>query len=109
MWDDNDVMMKLLDNRQLTAYSYPRVCPACQQQNAHVYFHRFNGKQLGSGWAWCSNCGSYSHARYIIPEWWKNSHLIDPNLLSASPEYLDDMKDIIDQHFNSLISIYPCV
>ncbi|MBQ7567630.1 hypothetical protein IJT17_02375 [bacterium] len=103
MWQDSDLILQLLDSRQLASDHYPRTCPVCQHTSAHVYFHRFTNKRRGSGWAWCSDCGCYSHVSCSIPEWWKNLPLIDIGLLSASPEYLEGMKESIDHHFNALL------
>lgn len=102
MWKDADEdIIQLLDARQLRNGCCPRRCPVCQRQSAHVYLHRFNGRRLGSGWAWCSLCQCYVHVRCYIPEWWTNLPAVEENGLAAVPEYLEGLKDSLDAHINS--------
>ena len=100
-WKDNDYIVGLLDVRQLRNGCFPRRCPVCQRKSAHIYLHRFNGRRLGSGWAWCSSCQRYAHVRCYIPEWWTNLPAVEENRLAAVPEYLEGLKDSLDAHINS--------
>ena len=102
MWNDaDDDMIRLLDSRQIRAERYPRRCPVCQRKSAHVYLHRFDGRHLGSGWAWCSHHQGYAHVSCTIPAWWQNLAEIDESRLTHSPDYLENLKESVDNHVNT--------
>ena len=99
MWNENDKVLKVL-NFELKSIKYPTLCPECNDEGIHVYFHRFNkNDEYGAGWVWCSKCKSYAHVRYKIPSWWKNLESINEDLLEDSPAYLDSLSDKIDKLF----------
>lgn len=72
----------------------------CSAPEIHTYFHRFNpSADRASAWIWCSNCKSYVHLDgFLVKRNIANCLDIDPSLLCAVPEYLDEMKSVIDKH-----------
>lgn len=71
----------------------------CSKSNVHIYCHRYTDKR-GSVWAWCSNCGSFTHLDGLpINKAWVNCDDIDYHKLTAVPKYLDSVAGIVDTHF----------
>lgn len=108
MWhDDNDDIMKLynlLEEHEI--YNpLPTVCPVCGSKSGHIYLHRYDEEHHGGSWVWCSNCHSYSHASFRVPEWWRNLSLFSILDLHAVPDNLDLKVHFIDDFVNKLIAI----
>ncbi len=109
MWhDDNDDIMKLynlLEEHEI--YNpLPAVCPVCGSQSGHIYLHRYDEEHHGGSWVWCSNCHSYSHASFRVPEWWRNLSLFSILDLHAVPDNLDQKAQYIDDFVNKLLAIH---
>lgn len=83
----------------------PFRCPVCQGRQAHVYLHLCNDKTRRGGlWIWCSGCRRFMHGSVYVPEYWVNCPAVGFGRLTAVPVYLEDMKDSIDGHVNSLMN-----
>ena len=108
MWhDDNDDIMKLYNLLEKHGINdpLPAVCPVCGSKSGHIYLHRYDEEQHGGSWVWCSNCHSYSHASYRVPEWWRNLSLFSILDLHGVPDNLDQKVQYIDDFVNKLIAI----
>lgn len=103
MWNNNEEIIKLLDGTKLLSRKYPCRCPSCRKKSAHLFLHRFDDSPIGGGWVWCSNCKSYLHCSYHIPDWWENEPSIDEERLESRPDYLEELKGSIDAHVTRLI------
>jgi len=101
MWNDKDDRIIRLLSFTEDNTTFPERCPICGKQSGHVYMHRHD-KKHGGVWVWCSNCYSFAHMSSIIPDWWENCEIIDEEMLSSTPEYLEQNADIIDRWINSL-------
>jgi len=101
MWNDNDKIIEIFDTSEDGKTVFPCVCPVCNSHSAHVYFHKHNDRHCGI-WTWCSNCGASSHMSGNTPKWWKNPDFIDPTQLCAEPDYLEQLKDRIDEWVNMI-------
>lgn len=104
MWKNNDDFIELFEcsAKKETEMSYR--CPACGEKTAHIFFHRFEVDDIaGPAWSWCSSCKNYAHVRYMIPQWWTNLQEIDEESLCSTPEYLETIKDNIDNHMDKVI------
>ena len=109
MWhDDNDDIMKLynlLEEHEI--YNpLPAVCPVCGSKSGHIYLHRYGEEHCGGSWVWCSNCHSYSHASFRVPEWWRNLSNISITQLQAVPVVLEQQADLIDSFVNKMIAVH---
>jgi hypothetical protein len=108
MWKDmeDDVLSEFdfLPHLFLLAPSlrFPEECPACHARRAHIYLHR-NRERRGGQWGWCSNCRIFFHGSGDIPYLWENFPLLDPGLLCAVPDYLEEHADEIDGWVNGLL------
>jgi len=80
----------------------PAKCPECGQVAVHMFYYDF-GRGRGGGWAWCSSCYGWGHGSAFIPKWWTNVPGITEDMLTATPVYLDDVRDSIDEHWNDLL------
>jgi len=78
----------------------PAKCPECGEIGVHLVYYDF-GSGSGGSWAWCSSCYGWGHGRAIIPKWWTNVPGID--MLTATPVDMDNARDRIDEHWNSLL------
>ena len=105
MWNERDDMMKLLAVVVNCRGAFPATCPHCGRNAAHVLLHRFtDGGDRGSAWIWCSECKSYEHFSYRIPEWWRNPVFIDESLLDSLVDYPESMKSEIDMWVSNLFN-----
>jgi len=108
MWhDDNDDIMKLynlLEEHEIND-PLPAVCPVCGSKSGHIYLHRYDDEHHGGSWVWCSNCHSYSHASFKVPEWWRNLSLFTILDLKSVPDNIDKKAIYIDDFVNKLIAI----
>lgn len=102
MWNDNDKIIEIFSKVDENQIVYPCVCPICNKQTAHIYIHKHNDRHCGI-WTWCSNCKASSHLSGKTPLWWENPDFVDPAKLCAEPEYLDQMKDKIDEWVNAIV------
>lgn len=108
MWhDDKDDIMKLFDNIENhdPDSHFPATCPICGMKTGHIYMHRYDEENHGGLWVWCSNCHSYSHASFRVPEWWRNLSLFSILDLHAVPDNLDQKSQYIDDFVNKLLAI----
>lgn len=106
MWQDgDDRIMDILDIIELdNEQSVPVVCPICGKKEGHFYLSRYKeGEVYGGMWVWCSACHHSAHARYRLPEWWKNAKEICFEELTAHPYYLEENKNCIDEWVNRLL------
>jgi hypothetical protein len=89
----------------------PLDCPLCKSKGSiHIYFSWLPeelwrpNRPDGTSWIWCSVCRSYSSTHWQPPKWWKDSPEIPRDQLFHPPFYLDEHRDIVDAHWNQLIS-----
>lgn len=68
----------------------------------YMDIHDFKTRR-GGLWVWCSECHTFSHSSLYIPSYWENSTLVKKEELCAKPVYLEEIKDTIDDHMNSII------
>jgi transcription elongation factor Elf1 len=105
MWKDSDDLLIYADENNLFSSMYPKTCPVCNHKSVHLYLHRFEeNDSIGAIWLWCSNCMSYTHAQFRIPNSWNNLATIDENALESDPEYLEGIFMDIDDHTNKIAS-----
>lgn len=102
MFYDNDKISEIFYTIEDGKTEYPCYCPVCNYQDAHIFIYKHNEKH-GGIWTWCSNCGAFSHMSGVAPKWWKNPDFVDSAHLCGDPEYLDQMKEKIDEWTNSII------
>ncbi|MCM1258052.1 MAG: hypothetical protein NC307_09395 [Roseburia sp.] len=102
MWkDDNDKIEELYVKKNKD--KFPAICPVCKKNAAHMYMHVYNNATRRGGlWVWCSECKIFSHSSAYVPEYWENCSLVEMEKLCAIPDYLDEIKDIIDAHVNTI-------
>ena len=82
----------------------PAQCPVCAAPGSlHIHLHRFYDP-MGGAWVWCSRCQRYDHDRRTIPAWWINNDAVDIDALASPPEALDDSADLVDAHWNQVVS-----
>ncbi|MBP1967572.1 hypothetical protein [Paenibacillus aceris] len=107
MWKDSaDTIEAIFDCiMERKAGGVPLICPVCEKEHAHYYFHKWNEKSNSGGmWIWCSNCKSFSHSTVKVPEWWKNCNEIAIEKLNSIPDYLEENKEKVDNFVNELCS-----
>jgi len=80
----------------------PAKCPECGNMTLHLFFHRYYDNR-GGGWAWCSSCHGFGHGGSNVPKWWINSPDISMDMLTAVPIKLDQVHDVVDRHWNTLL------
>lgn len=105
MWkDDNDEILKLyVDLKKIK--KFPTECPVCGKNSAHLYMDIHNSKTRRGGlWVWCSECYTFSHSSIYVPEYWENCPLVEDKKLCAVPNYLNEIKEIIDAHVDIIIN-----
>ncbi|MDE5907128.1 MAG: hypothetical protein K2H52_00020 [Lachnospiraceae bacterium] len=105
MWKDDDRIMNILDSVEIKEKKqFPVICPICGKREGHLYFHKYNSNENAGGmWTWCSACKHSAHARFKLPEWWKNLEIINFHELVSCPDYLEKNKVIIDEWINKLM------
>ena len=104
MWRDDD---KLIDiYRELKDIkTFPVRCPICEKKRIHLYMDVHNLKTRRGGlWIWCSKCYSFLHSTIYVPQYWKNCPDVDAMKLCAIPDYLNDIREVVDMHINTLIN-----
>ena len=106
-YNDSDTIMKLFDitERYSGDSPFPAACPVCGKKAGHIYMHRYDKENHGGMWAWCSSCGSFSHASCSVPAWWRNMSLFTILDLRATPDNLDTQAPLIDDFVNKLLAI----
>lgn len=110
MWKDNDDKILNMYKKFINSYEFDQLCPICNTENVHFYMHIHNSiSRKGGLWVWCSNCHSYSHCSIIVPKIWKNCVFIESIKLCATPEYLDENKDLVDSHIKSILKTVESV
>jgi hypothetical protein len=102
MWHDNDKIVEVYNRTTEGINKFPCECPACNCNSVHVYIHDHGDGHCGI-WAWCSECGAFSHMSGQTPTWWKKPMFIDGHELCAEPDYLEAHAIDIDEWVNSLI------
>lgn len=102
MWKGNDKIDELyLDFIKIK--KFPTICPICKKNSAHIYMHLHDAQTRRGGlWIWCSECYTFSHSSFHVPEYWENCPLVEHEKLCAIPDYLEQMKKIIDTHVNTI-------
>ena len=103
MWHDNDKMVAVYNNITEDINKFPCECPACNCNSVHVYIHDHGDGHCGI-WAWCSECGAFSHMSGQTPTWWKNPVFINEYELCSEPDYLDTKSLEIDEWVNGFNS-----
>lgn len=105
MWkDDNDKIEDLYVNIEKMK-KFPAICPVCNKSNAHIYMQIYDNRTRRGGlWVWCSECYTFSHGSIYVPEYWENCSLIENEKLCAIPDYLNEIKDAIDNHVNVILN-----
>lgn len=105
MWNDNDDRIFSVFNF-ITEENLVKAlvkCPICGENQIHIHMHRWeNDKAKGAIWIWCSNCRVCTHGTIQLPNWWQNNHKIGIDKLGSHPNYLEKIKDVVDEHLNSL-------
>lgn len=105
MWKDYDDRINELFSNLRMINKFPTVCPMCKKRGAHIYMHIYDDKTRRGGiWSWCSECYSFSHGSIYVPTYWKNCSMVELERLSAVPIYLEEVKDKLDEHVNSIIA-----
>ncbi|MDE5983734.1 MAG: ribosomal protein S18-alanine N-acetyltransferase [Eubacterium sp.] len=103
-WSDNNKLFDLYDGiigRDLK--KFPCICPLCNRESVHFYFHRFKNIDNKSGlWIWCSECKSYIHSFGQVPDWWNNCNEIEFSSLTSEPNYLEINKSVVDKWIEKL-------
>ena len=104
MWkDDNDDILRVYTQLG-TNTKFPAQCPVCRKKGAHLYMHIHDSKMKRGGlWIWCSECYTFSHSSIYVPNYWRNLPEVEVNKLCAIPEYLEEIKDFIDNHVNEIM------
>lgn len=102
MWNDANKDIFEIFDKVKEKETLPLVCPVCSKREAHIYMYRFKNNK-GSIWAWCSACRVSEHERVTLPIWWKNSEVLDENLLGVHPDMLEEKKVFVDKYVNMLI------
>lgn len=105
MWkDDNDDILRIYTQLGLKP-KFPAQCPVCNKRNsAHLYMDVHNLKTRRGGlWVWCSECHAFSHSSIWVPNYWTNLPEVEDDKLCAIPEYLEEIKDLIDNHINEIM------
>lgn len=104
MWKDSNDKIDELFLKLQELKEFPTICPICNKKGAHIYMHVYNNKtRRGGSWSWCSECHSFSHSTIYVPEYWRNCSEIELEKLSAVPIYLEEIKDKLDKHANTII------
>ena len=101
----NSLLRKIMKN---DISPMPQKCPSCNiySSTLHIYFNS-RGNQSGGVWIWCDACYRFSHGSIHPPNWWRNLSKIELQYLTGIPEYLNNVKDKIDTHWNLLLSEIP--
>lgn len=101
MWtDNNDEILKLYTQLD-SGKKFPTKCPVCNNRSAHLYMHVENLKtRRGGFWVWCSECHVFSHGSIYVQDNWINYSGVNEEKLTATPGYLEKMKEEIDAHVN---------
>lgn len=103
-WRDGDYyLMDELYSNLKKRIKFPAICPVCKKNDAHIYMHFYDERRRGGLWTWCSECETFSHGSLRVPEYWENCPFVEAGKLCAIPDYLDEMKEIIDAHVNDII------
>ena len=69
----------------------------------HVYDDK---TRRGGLWIWCSECYTFSHGSIYVPEYWGNCPLVESEKLCGMPVYLDEIREIIDTHVDTIMNNY---
>lgn len=104
-WRDADCyQMNELYSNLNERKKFPAICPVCKKNDAHIYMNLHDEKTRRGGlWTWCSECKTFSHGSHYVPGYWENCPSVEEGKLCAIPDYLDEMKEIIDAHVNDII------
>ena len=102
MWKDNDKIVQVLNGLSDENTPFPRKCPECRGNSAHIYIHDHGNDHCGM-WVWCSECGAFAHMSAQTPKWWKNPAFIDGEMLCSEPDYLEAKADDIDKWGSALL------
>lgn len=104
MWKDDDEKINHVLSSFLDGKRFPVECPSCKKNCAHIYMHIYNeDTRRGGLWVWCSECNTFSHSSLFVPINWENCLSVDVGYLAAVPDYLDGMRDVIDEHVNQVL------
>lgn len=103
MWNDANKDILDIFDKVKEKETLPLYCPVCGKMEAHIYMYRFKKNNRGSIWTWCSACKASAHERIMLPIWWKNSEVLDENLLGVHPDMLEEKKIFVDKYVNMLI------
>jgi hypothetical protein len=105
VWNDNDdrifdVFSFITEGNVINA---PVKCPICEENQVHIHMHRYvDTEEKGAIWIWCSTCHVCTHGTLRLPSWWENNRDIVIDRLESHPNYLENIKDLVDEHLNSL-------
>lgn len=104
MWKDDNGKIEELYKEIKKIKIFPTICPVCKKKDAHIYIHVYNGKtRRGGVWVWCSDCHTFFHGSTVVPDYWDNCTRVEVEKLCAIPNYLDELKEIIDAHVNTML------
>ena len=108
MWkDNNDKIYELWSRLHQSHKRYPCQCPICGYEAAHIYIRRYkDSDNRGAVWMWCSECKEYSHCTVCTPKWWANDDFVDLGKLLHTPDYLESIREQVDNHINKTIDDY---
>ena len=70
----------------------------CDNPQGHIYLHKYEDGDCAV-WVWCSACGAFAHFDGVIGDIvWENCESVDYEQLAAIPDYLESIKEVVDDH-----------
>lgn len=104
MWRDGNHKIEELYNNLQGIKKFPTICPICKKDAAHIYMHIYEERTRRGGlWIWCSECHTFSHGSIYVPEYWRNCPLVEKERLCAVPDYLNELKEVLDAHMENIL------
>lgn len=97
--NDNNIYKSYISSTNNDVKNFSFICSVCGRKDLHIFFHRWRKNDLkGSGWIWFSYCKSFDHGRFTLPNHWENFEKINPENLKYEPNYLEEIKNCIDEY-----------
>lgn len=102
MWIDDNGILNEIYKQFDEVKQFPALCPKCKKYSVHIYIHVHDKAKNAGLWVWCSNCHIFTHGSMRLKHEWENIPIVEPEKLCATPDYLDNIRDEIDKHVNSI-------